>query len=78
MFAAALANPIPPSVVADLIRGIVDGDSWQLRYPAGPDAAPILSRRASKTDEQVILEAAESDDEFLARFKNEYGIDLVL
>jgi NAD(P)-dependent dehydrogenase (short-subunit alcohol dehydrogenase family) len=78
MFAAALANPTPPSVVADVIRGIVDGDSWQLRYPAGPDAAPILSRRASKTDEQVILEAAESDDEFLARFKNEYGIDLVL
>jgi NAD(P)-dependent dehydrogenase (short-subunit alcohol dehydrogenase family) len=31
MFAAALANPTPPSVVGDLIRGIVDGDSWQLR-----------------------------------------------
>jgi NAD(P)-dependent dehydrogenase (short-subunit alcohol dehydrogenase family) len=78
MFAAALANPTPPSVVGDLIRDIVDGDSWQLRYPAGPDAEPILKRRASKTDEQVIEEAAQSDEEFLARFKRETGIDLVL
>jgi NAD(P)-dependent dehydrogenase (short-subunit alcohol dehydrogenase family) len=78
MFAAALANPTPPSVVGDLIRDIVDGDSWQLRYPAGPDAAPILQRRASKTDEQVIEEAAQSDEEFLARFKRETGIDLKL
>ena len=38
MFAAALAKPTPPSLVAELIRDIVDGDSWQLRYPAGPDA----------------------------------------
>ena len=35
LFAARLANQTPPSVVADLIRDIVDGDSWQLRYPAG-------------------------------------------
>jgi NAD(P)-dependent dehydrogenase (short-subunit alcohol dehydrogenase family) len=78
MFTAALANPTPPSVVGDLIRDIVDGDSWQLRYPAGPDAAPILNLRASKTDEQVIEEAAQSDEEFLARFKRETGIDLKL
>jgi NAD(P)-dependent dehydrogenase (short-subunit alcohol dehydrogenase family) len=78
MFAAALANPTPPSVVGDLIRGIVDGDSWQLRYPAGPDAEPILKRMASKTDEQVIQEGAESDEGFLARIKREIGIDLKL
>jgi hypothetical protein len=77
-FAAALANPTPPSVVGDLIRDIVDGDSWQLRYPAGPDAAPALKRRANKTDEQVVLEAAESDAEFVARIKREYGLDLRL
>jgi NAD(P)-dependent dehydrogenase (short-subunit alcohol dehydrogenase family) len=62
IFAAALANPTPPSVVGDLIRDIVDGDRWQLRYPAGPDAIPILKSRASKTDEQVIQEAAQTDD----------------
>jgi NAD(P)-dependent dehydrogenase (short-subunit alcohol dehydrogenase family) len=78
LFAAALASPTPPSVVGDLIRDIVDGDSWQLRYPAGPDAVPILKRRASKTDEEVIEEAAQSDEEFLARIKREIGIDIKL
>jgi NAD(P)-dependent dehydrogenase (short-subunit alcohol dehydrogenase family) len=78
IFAAALAHPTPPSVVGDLIRDIVDGDSWQLRYPAGPDAAPIMKLRASKTDEQVIEEAAQSDEEFVAQFKRETGIELKL
>jgi hypothetical protein len=78
LFAARLANHTPPSVVGDLIRDIVDGDSWQLRYPAGPDAAPALKGRASKTDEQVVTEAAESDDKFVARVKREFGLDLTL
>jgi NAD(P)-dependent dehydrogenase (short-subunit alcohol dehydrogenase family) len=78
LLAASLANPTSPSVVGDLIRDIVDGDSWQLRYPAGPNAAPMLKGRASKTDERVILEAAQSDDEFVARIKRETGLDLTL
>lgn len=78
IFAAALANPTPPSLVGDAIRQIVDGDSWQLRYPVGPDALPVLKSRASKTDEQVISEAAESDAEFIARVKREYRLDLTL
>jgi NAD(P)-dependent dehydrogenase (short-subunit alcohol dehydrogenase family) len=78
MFAAALAKPVPPSVVGDLVRDIVNGDSWQLRYLAGPDTESRLKARQSKTDEQVIAEAAQSDEEFLARFKRETGIDLVL
>ena len=78
LFAASLAKPTPPSVVGELIRDIVDGDSWQLRYPAGPDAASRLKSRASKTDEEVILEAAQSDDEFVARIKRETGLDLAL
>ena len=78
LFAARLANPTPPSVVGDLIRDIVNGDSWQLRYPAGPDAAPILKARAAKSDEQVVEEAAASDEAFLARIKRERGLDLAL
>ena len=78
LFAAALAQPTPPSLVGDLIRDIVDGDSWQLRYPAGPDALPILKHRASKTDEQVIEEAAQTDDEFVKRVKREFGLDIKL
>ncbi len=78
LFAAALAKPVPPSVVGDVVRDIVDGDSWQLRYLVGPDTEQRLKARQSKTDEQVIAEAAQSDEEFLARFKRETGIDLVL
>jgi len=43
-----------------------------------PDAAPALNGRASKTDEQVVAEAAESDNEFVARVKREVGLDLTL
>jgi hypothetical protein len=39
---------------------------------------PVLKSRASKTDEQVISEAAESDAEFVARMKREYRLDLTL
>jgi NAD(P)-dependent dehydrogenase (short-subunit alcohol dehydrogenase family) len=78
IFAAVLANPTPPSVVGNLIRDIVDGDSWQLRYPVGPDAMPILKGRASKTDEQIIEEAAQSDDEFVKRVKRDFGLDIKL
>ena len=78
LFAAALAKPTPPSLVGDLIRDIVNGDSWQLRYPAGPDAAPMLKARAMKSDEQVIEEAGASDEAFLERMKHDLGIDLKL
>jgi hypothetical protein len=65
-------------VVGDVVRDIVDGDSWQLRYLVGPDTELRLKARQSKTDEQVIAEAAQSDEEFLARIKRESGLDLVL
>ena len=72
------AKPTPPSVVAEAIREIVDGDSWQLRYPVGPDALPLLKGRTSKTDEQIIDEASQSDEAFVARVKRDYGLDVVL
>ena len=78
LFAAALSNPTPPTVVGDLIRDIVVGESWQLRYPAGPDAAPMMKHRASLTDEEVIKRAAESDEAFVARVEQEMGIRLKL
>jgi NAD(P)-dependent dehydrogenase (short-subunit alcohol dehydrogenase family) len=78
LFAAALAKPVPPSVVGDVVRDVVDGDSWQLRYLVGPDTELRLKARQNKTDEQVIAEAAQSDEEFLARIKRESGLDLVL
>jgi NAD(P)-dependent dehydrogenase (short-subunit alcohol dehydrogenase family) len=78
LFAASLTKPVSPYVVGEQIQKIVDGDTWQLRYPVGPDALPMLQLRASKTDEQVTLEASQSDEEFKARIKREAGLDVVL
>ena len=78
LFNASLANPTSPYVASEQIRQIVESDSWQLRYPIGPDAVPFLKWRASKTDEEVVNQAAESDPDYKARVKREFGLDLDL
>jgi len=78
LFAQSLTKPTSPYVVGDKIREIVDSDSWQLRYPVGPDAAPFLQWRASKTDEEVISIGAASDADYVLMVKREFGLDLSL
>jgi NAD(P)-dependent dehydrogenase (short-subunit alcohol dehydrogenase family) len=78
MFAASLTNPTSAYVVGEQIRQIVDGDSWQLRYPVGPDAVPFLKWRAGKTDEEMVIAAGSSDEEYKAGIKREFGLDLNL
>jgi NAD(P)-dependent dehydrogenase (short-subunit alcohol dehydrogenase family) len=78
LFAKSLTNPTSPYVVGEKIRDIVDGNSWQLRYPVGPDAEPFLKWRASKTDEEVINLAAATDADFIAMAKKEFGLDVTL
>jgi NAD(P)-dependent dehydrogenase (short-subunit alcohol dehydrogenase family) len=78
MFAASLTNPTSAYVVGEQIRQIVDGDSWQLRYPVGPDAVPFMKWRAGKTDEEMVIAAGSSDEEYKAGIKREFGLDLNL
>ena len=62
MFAAALKNPVHPSLVAKKILELAESDTWQLRHLVGPDAAPFVEWRGGMTDEAwVDLNAA--DDE---------------
>jgi NAD(P)-dependent dehydrogenase (short-subunit alcohol dehydrogenase family) len=75
MFGASLQNPVSPFVVGDAIRDIVAGDSWQLRYPVGPDAAPFIQMRASHTDEEWIARGAQSDEEWARSMKEAFGVD---
>jgi NAD(P)-dependent dehydrogenase (short-subunit alcohol dehydrogenase family) len=76
IFAAALQNPTSAYVVGENIREIVDGGSWQLRYPVGPDAAPLLAKRASMTDEQWIDSNGNRDDaDWAARFEKSFGFN---
>ncbi len=78
LFAESLTKPTSPYVVGEQIRQIVDGDSWQLRYPVGPDAAPFLKWRASKTDEEMVNLGGASDDEYKILVKQEFGLDVKL
>jgi NAD(P)-dependent dehydrogenase (short-subunit alcohol dehydrogenase family) len=78
LFAAAIKNAPSPYVVGEAIRGIVESNSWQLRYPVGPDAAALLAWRASMTDEQWVDYAAVTDEEWVARVKRDFGMDVEL
>jgi NAD(P)-dependent dehydrogenase (short-subunit alcohol dehydrogenase family) len=75
LFTAALANPVPPSVVADRIREIIESDSAQLRYPVGPDAQGLLGWRASMNDEAWVELGAQGDDAWYERVQRDLGLD---
>src|SRR6516164_1099813 len=75
MFQAALANPVPASVVAEKIREIIEGDRWQLRHPIGPDAQPFLDWRASMTDEEWVDWGALEDNAWYERVQKDFGLD---
>jgi NAD(P)-dependent dehydrogenase (short-subunit alcohol dehydrogenase family) len=76
---ALLKQPVTPFVVADKIVEIVQSKTWKLRHTVGPDAEPTLQYRASMTDEQwVDLQSVESDQEWLAIVKRDFGVDVAL
>jgi len=78
LFAAMSKESTPPEVVAEQVRQIIEGDSWQLRYPVGPHAPIALAWRARTSDEEWVAMLAGSDADWAARVKHEFGIDLVL
>lgn len=54
-FTATLSDaPVPPSVVAQKVLEVAQGDTWQLRHPVGPDAVPLIAWRKGMTDEQWV------------------------
>ena len=75
MFTASLANPTPPSLVADKIRDIIESGTWQLRHPVGPDAEPFLGWRASLTDEEWVSWGALDDDAWYERVRADFGLE---
>ena len=75
LFQAVLKNPVDPSIVADKILEIGEGDSWQLRHPVGPAAVPFLEWRSGKTDEEWVAWGAQSDDEWYDSVERDFGID---
>jgi NAD(P)-dependent dehydrogenase (short-subunit alcohol dehydrogenase family) len=54
LFQESLKDPTPPSVVASVIKYVIESGTWKLRHPAGPGAEPLLSKRAAMSDEEWI------------------------
>lgn len=76
LFAASLKQPVSPAVVGEQIRHIIESESWQLRYPVGPDAAPFLEWRARMSDEAWVDYHATRDDEaWYQHIERDFGLD---
>ena len=75
LFAAVLANPAPPTIVADKVFEIATSGTWQLRHPVGPDAAPFLGWRRQMSDEAWVDFGALDDGAWYDRVKADFGVD---
>jgi NAD(P)-dependent dehydrogenase (short-subunit alcohol dehydrogenase family) len=75
LFVASLKAPTSAAIVGDKILEIANSDSWQLRYPVGPDSAPFLGWRASMNDEQWIDWNAQTDEEWYNAVQNNFGLN---
>ena len=76
IFATALEQPVPASVIGDQIRDIVADESWQLRYPGGPAAAGLMAWRASMTDEHYIAFGALDDNAWCEFVEKNLGMNV--
>ena len=77
MFAAGFRNPGHVDTVAAAILHAVTTDRPRLRYPVGTDAEGIAAGRPRISDEEWVAMGADlSDEEYNARFKKYFGIEL--
>jgi NAD(P)-dependent dehydrogenase (short-subunit alcohol dehydrogenase family) len=72
---AAYANPVSPIATAEVIRQIIESDTWQLRHPAGPDAQGFLNWRAAMSDEQWVGWSAQNDEAWYEQVEREFGLN---
>ncbi len=76
MFEESLKQPTPPSLVADAMLAIANGDTWQLKHPVGSTALPFLGWRASMTDEQWVDWNAQTDEEWYNAVETTFGMNV--
>jgi NAD(P)-dependent dehydrogenase (short-subunit alcohol dehydrogenase family) len=74
LFAASLKRPVPPSLVGEKIRDIIESGTRQLRHPVGPDSVPLLEWRKSMTDEQWVDFHGADDDTWYAQMEKNMGM----
>jgi hypothetical protein len=67
---------VSPAVVGEQIRRIIESESWQLRYPVGPDAEPFLAWRDRMADEEwVDYHATGEDEAWYQHIERDFGLD---
>jgi NAD(P)-dependent dehydrogenase (short-subunit alcohol dehydrogenase family) len=77
LFAAGFRNPGQPEAVAEAIYEAVTTKAPRLRYAVGVDAVGLSAGRARISDEEWVAMGGDlSDEEYNARFKRYFGIDL--
>jgi NAD(P)-dependent dehydrogenase (short-subunit alcohol dehydrogenase family) len=76
MYAAGFRDPGTPEMVADAILEAVAAEAPKLRHPVGADAEGMAAGRARMADEEWVAMGALPDDEYVARFKRHFGVQL--
>ena len=77
LFVAGFRNPGKAETVAAAILDAITTDRPRLRYPVGGDAEGLAAGRARISDEEWVAMGGElSDEEYNARFKRYFGIEL--
>lgn len=77
LFAAGFRRPGTSETVAAAILDAITTERPRLRYPVGVDAEGLAAGRARISDEEWVAMGGElSDEEYNARFKRHFGIDL--
>lgn len=64
--AASVMSHVPASAVAEVIQAIAAGEQTAFRNPVGADAVPLLSWRASLSDEDWIAVGALDEETWIA------------
>lgn len=66
-----------PTVVAEMIRYVIESNDPRLRFPVGPDALPFLGWRSVLSDEDWVgMGGAEQDVDYFERVFLDTGVDL--
>jgi NAD(P)-dependent dehydrogenase (short-subunit alcohol dehydrogenase family) len=74
LFAAVLKNPVPPALVGEKIREIIESGTWKLRHPVGPDAEGFFAWRKSMTDEEWVDLQSADDNSWYSRMERDFGL----
>lgn len=77
VFSAGFKRAVPPERVAETILEAATTDDYRLRWPVGPDAEGMMAARQRIAAEDWVRMGDDlSDQEYNARFKEYFGIDL--